>query len=373
MKQIKDFNTSSLSYVNADYFIFQRDIDGVTYKITHSNIIKDCIKYTDTDFVHSLDWSKLINRPSIPCVLSGMATGSGSINLNATNPALTISVSTLDLSSVTLGFIPVTQLGSNRISLEWDAGINAMQLTIGTTFKGEIAMVGDLLWGSIQEKPVMSISVTGMATGVGMMDLMATSAMTLNITDLTMKALPWTMVQTKPALTIEIKDSTQAGTFNLNALIDNEEQVLTFDVHHSQLNVLKFGDRTQMCALYMNVAPDIDIYHPSTYDLAIMRFEGNDAKAAILNTIGGSLARSSDSSEWATWSPTDPLNTTNWSYRNRIEMFPLLQTPYLIVSRQAVTEMVANEINITGQLKYNGIYIDLASLIDMIAERSAAN
>lgn len=376
MKQINDFLTSSLAYKDKDFFVFQRETDGVTYRISQENIIKDCIKYTDTDFVASLAWNKLTSRPSIPCSLTGMATGSGTLDLSATVPALAITVNTLNLSSVTLGFTPVRQTGNSTISLEWDSGINATELIIGeganASYKGPIALQSDLTWANIQNKPILSLAFDGMINGAGTLDLMATNGMTINISDISMKPISWNMVTNKPTLKVAIAGTSEFISFDLDAIGEDVEHTLSINALHSQSNVLEFGTKNQAVSLFFKSAPDLDQYNPTTYDFGIMRSAGNDSKTRIANTIGGSVMRSFDDEMWESWNQNNPLNPTDKSYINRVEIYPLLLTPNLIVTKQKVTELLVDKLNIKEKLEYNGIYIDVPVLIDMISDYVAS-
>lgn len=370
MKQIKDFYTSDISNKNNDYFIFQRDVDGVTYKISHTNIIKDCIKYTDTNFVQSLDWSKIINRPLIACAVSGKASGTGSINLNSTTPTLTLSISELDLSSVALGFVPVTQLGTKKISLEWNSSSNALVLSIDSPpnqiTKGPIAMKSDLTWSNILTKPTLSFTFSGMIAGSGAINLMSSREAVFNITDITMKSINWTMLISKPTLKFGLTGD-EIKILDFDLIGNNEEKTIWFDAFHSKLDILAFGNQMRTTALYMLSSPDVSTSDPSQYSLGIIRGSGIDDVVSIINTANGCVARSKSLSSWNTWNPKNPSNASDWSYKNRIELFPLLVTPYLITTKQRVTELVANTIDVLTELKYNGVSIDLAKLLTIIA------
>jgi hypothetical protein len=369
-KQIKDFINISDS-MKSDFFVFQR-VDGYTnetFRISADNLLKTCIKWGDSDIISSLDWAKVTRRPQLTVNLMGLATGTGTVDLGLNQTTFNVSVTSLDLSDVALGFIPVQQGGginqtTSKVMLGWNDSQTRLDATVGVTDLGHVVFDSNLIWSAVLNKPVIKIVLAGKCVGEGLIDLNSTANQTLTVTSLDFSAVTWNTVSNKPTLKFNISGVAPVD-INLSSFSNGAQIPIEFDLSKIKLNTISIGSKTNQRVQLKLCSSDYT--GVTDADFAITREVNRLGKVTIHNTLFCNTTYSPTSDSWNTWNPLTTW-TTDFSYINRVEVLPLLLTPNLIADKANISTLVVQrlEFNGTSSLVVNGVEVNLQDLIQMV-------
>lgn len=346
MADIRDLPVLESNIFN-DFFIFQRD-NQTTYRINQQNLLANCIKYSDhlLSLIGNVPWNYISFHPEINVILSGNVHGQGSIHLGHETELL-IDVSYVNIPTQ-LSFTPVQQGGgqyqlNEKIYMGWSG--EGVRIQVNQSDLGPLAFKSDLTWANIRQIPEINVSVIGAAIGSGSVNLAFSNQLTINLTEVTQSSVLWDNIHIKPTIRCVFPD-TSYQDINFNDLIGGQFYILPFDTVMARQNDIRLGSgQTDHLIIRGNTGPFVN----DEYHFKIERFAGPDHHLEFFNTIGGRDDRQFDRHYWI-WDIDQPGDIHNICYKNRIEMWPLLVVPHLMVEKERVVTLAVDTLIVESDI-----------------------